>query len=410
MIVLLCFILTGCKKEEIEPITITVIHAWGSTEADHVAMRDIYQGFQDENPDVRLQLISMPTRDKMLKKVEDMIMVGDIPDIVCFSGMGQNRTYDFMVENNMALDLMPYLESDPAFAGSISNTNLKYWVTEDNQLFSISDVLSLSGGYWYNKDILQKAGITEIPSTWDEFLLMCERLSNWSKKQDAEIKPLQPSAEGYLYFADHMLADNGGYTQKAIQNNQMIIIDDEFETVIKHLKEVYNFSTSESENYSYLDETSLFNEGKLAIYVNGVWGAPMIAGNINAKYALLPTESGNSMSCTSTCLGYVLGNSENEEKEEASVRFIKYMLSENIQTRILQETEQIPANPHIDLSKFEIEKPRLYQAASLVLSAERKIEVPDNLWIASKKNSFIGNVFKVLSGELSDQGFEGLLK
>ena len=213
-----------------------------------------------------------------------------------------------------------------------------------------------------------------------------------------------------MYFADHMLAENGGYTQKAIQNNQMIIIDDEFDIIIKQLKEIYNFSTSESENYSYLDETSLFNEGKLAIYVNGVWGAPMIAGNINAKYALLPTESGNSMSCTSTCLGYVLGNSENEEKEEASVRFIKYMLSENIQTRILQETEQIPANPHIDLSKFEIEKPRLYQAASLVLSADRKIEVPDNLWIASKKNSFIGNIFKVLSGELSDQDFEGLLK
>lgn len=410
MIVLLCSILTGCKKEEIEPITITVIHAWGSTEADHVAMRDIYQGFQDENPDVRLQLISMPTRDKMLKKVEDMIMVGDTPDIVCFSGMGQNRTYDFMVENNMALDLMPYLESDPAFAESISNTNLKYWVTEDNQLFSIADVLSLSGGYWYNEDILQKAGITEIPSTWDEFLLMCEILSNWSKKQDAEMKSLQSSAEGYLYFADHMLAENGGYTQKAIQNNQMIIIDDEFDIIIKQLKEIYNFSTSESENYSYLDETSLFNEGKLAIYVNGVWGAPMIAGNINAKYALLPTESGNSMSCTSTCLGYVLGNSENEEKEEASVRFIKYMLSENIQTRILQETEQIPANPHIDLSKFEIEKPRLYQAASLVLSADRKIEVPDNLWKASKKNSFIGNIFKVLSGELSDQDFEELLK
>ncbi len=410
MIVIFFCILTGCKKEEIEPITITVIHAWGSTEADHVAMREIYQGFQKENPDVRLQLISMPTRDKMLKKVEDMIMVGDTPNIICFSGMGQNRTYDFMVENNMALDLMPYLESDPEFASSISNTNLEYWVTEDNRLFSIADVLSLSGGYWYNEDILQKAGIAEIPGNWDGFLLMCERLSNWSEKQDAGIKPLQPSSEGYLYFADHMFAENGGYTQKAIQNHQMIVRDDEFGIMIKQLKEIYNFSTSESENYSYLDETSLFNEGKLAIYVNGVWGAPMIAGSINAKYALLPTESGDAMSCTSTCLGYVLGNSDNEEKETASVRFIKYMLSEKVQTRILQETEQIPSNPHIDLSKFENEKSRLYQAASLVLSADRKIEVPDNLWTASQKYNFTGNILKVLSGELSDQRFEELLK
>lgn len=410
MIVLLCFMLTGCKKDKTEPVTITVIHAWGNSEADHVAMRDIYQGFQDENPDVRLQLISMPTRDKMLRKVEDMIMVGDTPDIVCFSGMGQNRTYDFMVENDMALDLKPYLESDPDFAGSISNMNLEYWATQDNQLFSIADVLSLSGGYWYNEDILQKAGITEIPDTWDEFLQLCERLSNWSEKQDAGIKPLQPSAEGYLYFADHMLAENGGYAQKAIQNHQMIVMDDEFGIIMKQLKELYHFSTSENENYSYLDETSLFNEEKLAIYVNGVWGASMIAGTINAKYALLPTESGNSMSCASTSLGYVLGNSENEEKEEASVRFVKYMLSEKIQTRILQETEQIPANPYIDLSKFKNEKLRLYQAVSLVLSADRKIDIPDNLWTASRKDSFTGNILKALSGELSEQGFEGLLK
>lgn len=62
-------ILGGCGKEEKEPVTITMIHAWGGTGEDHVAMRDIYDGFQKENPDIEVQLISMPGRKEMLRKV-----------------------------------------------------------------------------------------------------------------------------------------------------------------------------------------------------------------------------------------------------------------------------------------------------------------------------------------------------
>ena len=43
-ILLLLSMLPGCKSVEEELVTITVIHAWGGTEADHVAMRDIYEG------------------------------------------------------------------------------------------------------------------------------------------------------------------------------------------------------------------------------------------------------------------------------------------------------------------------------------------------------------------------------
>lgn len=443
--VLLCCLPCGCRNEEKDPVTVTVIHAWGGTEADHAAMRDIYEGFQEENPDVRLQLISMPTRTEMLRKVEDMIMVGDTLDIVTFSGMGQNRTYEFMVENDMALDLMPYLEEDPEFLGCLSQANLDYWVTEDNQLFTVADVLTLSGGYWYNEEIFEQAGVTEIPRTWDAFLEMCGQLRAWCGAQGQDVRPLQASGEGYLYFADHILAEQGAAIPEAAKNRRMSLSDGELAGVIGRLKDIYRASGSESTGYilpdevsaplgsmyhgmhlgdalpdealpsrkdqnygmplgyTYLDETGLFNEGRLAIYVNGVWGSPMISRDIHAKYALLPTDSGAGISCESACLGYVLGRSGDEERQEASVRFLKYILSEPVQRRILKETEQIPASPHILLQDFKEEKPRLFQAAALVLDAEQKIDVPDNLWDASQKNEFTNHILEALSGGSSEQ-------
>ena len=46
------FFLTSCKTKEADKVTITLIHGWGSTEADHIAMRKIYEDFEKENPDI----------------------------------------------------------------------------------------------------------------------------------------------------------------------------------------------------------------------------------------------------------------------------------------------------------------------------------------------------------------------
>ena len=393
-ILLICCILSSCEKEK-KKVIITVIHSWGGTETDHVAMRQIYEQFQNENPDINLRLISMPTRNETLRKVEDMIMVGDTPDIIAFSGMGENSIYNFMVENNMALDIQPYLEEDLEFDRDVSETNKKYWTTGAGDLYTVVDVLSLSGGYWYNEEILEKAGIKQLPETWNEFIDMCDRINEWSKEESTEVKPLRPSAEGYLYFMDHMLFSEKDFVSE--------ISDEDFVDTLKKMESIYHFSKFENTSYSYRDETRLFNEGRLAIYVNGVWGAPMISEKIHAKYALLPTNDGISMSCESASLGYVLGKSGSKEREDASVRFLKYILSEKVQTQILERTEQFPANPNISLEKYKNEKNRMYQAATLVLDAERKIEIPDNVWSASQKEYFTDNIFKVLTNEMDKQ-------
>ena len=263
-------ILEGCRKESNHSVTITLIHAWGGTEEDHVAMREIYEEFQEENPDINLQMISMPTREDMMRKVEDMIMVGNIPDIVSFSGTGKNSTYDFMIENNMALDM----QQDQEFADSVSEVNKQYWSTETGELYSVADALMLSGGYWYNEDILKAAGIEKVPKSWDEFQTMCEQISEWALNEKNEVKALQPTAEGYLYCMDHMLA---GSEDSRFEGHNLIFQDEIFNNAINRMKRMYNSAISENAEYSYRDETHLFNEGKLAIYINGVWGAPMIS-------------------------------------------------------------------------------------------------------------------------------------
>ena len=71
----------------------------------------------------------------------------------------------------------------------------------------------------------------------------------------------------------------------------------------------------------------------------------------------------------------------------------------------MEETEQIPANKQVVLDSYEKEMPRLFQAASLVLSAEDKIEVPDNLWTSRQKSYFTENIFREFTGKISPEIF-----
>lgn len=99
----------------------------------------------------------MPTEDDLIRRVEDMLTVGEIPDVIFLGGKGRNSVYRFMVENNLALDLMPYIQEDDGFRNSLAPANLDYWTTGEGKLYTVSDVLLLSGGYWYNADIFRKA-------------------------------------------------------------------------------------------------------------------------------------------------------------------------------------------------------------------------------------------------------------
>ena len=91
----LCCLLPGCTKKQEDKVEITMIHGWGTTESDHVAMRQIYADFEKEHPDIHLNLISMPSSTDVIDKVGDLLTVGEIPDIVFTGGDGRESIYRF---------------------------------------------------------------------------------------------------------------------------------------------------------------------------------------------------------------------------------------------------------------------------------------------------------------------------
>lgn len=393
-----CFLLCGCSGESEEKIEITMIHGWGSTEADHVAMRQIYEDFEKEHPNIHLNLISMPSSTDVISKVGDLLTVGEIPDIVFTGGDGRESIFKFMVRMGYALDLIPYLEKDEKFANNISPVIRESWTTTQNRLYTVSDVLLL-GGYWYNEEIFQKAGITAVPKTWEEWFAACEKI----ERLNQGVTPMILDSNHISYLMGVVLANEDPGRWDNVRGGQLNINTPVFEAVMNRLSQISDHAKWAG-NYSYLDTLDSFNKGKSAMYINGVWANSMIDPNLKVSYAPFPSDDGKGIATRSACVGYILGNTGDRKRMEASVEFLKYMLSEPVAVRILEETGQVPSNPNIKMSEFHCSE-RLIQAVNCIENAGVLMETPENLWDLSRKKEYAESVMLYLQDKITEMEF-----
>lgn len=401
VVALAALLFASCTGRNERRTEITLIHGWGSTESDHVAMRKIYSDFQAANPDISIRQLAMPHADDVVQKVGDMLMVGEVPDLVFFGGAGNDSeyVYKFMVQNDLAVDIMPFIKADDEFRTHVAKSNVDYWIESDGSLYTLSDVLLASGGYWYNKEIFRAAGVAELPSTWDDFFEMCRLVEKWSAEQENNVVAMAFTSESALYLLGHMI----NMAQKM-----------ELADALEEIKKIYSSDISKSNSvffgeYTYRDETTLFNDGALAVYINGVWAASMIKDGANVGYALLPSGRGSTLSCESSSLGFVVGNSGNSERINAAMRFLAYIMSDAVQERILVESGQVPASPVVDTSSIADTKPLFYDALQLVRNAENKIEVPNNLWTPHEKNVLQTYMRDFIVGDISLEDFLSIM-
>jgi len=393
-----CLFCTGCEKTHREPIEITMIHGWGSSEADHEAMRQIYKDFEKEHPEIRLNMISMPSARDVVSKMGDLLSVGQIPDIVFTAGDGRESIYSFMVEKDYAVNLLPFIEADENFAKNISPSILNYWMTEDEELYTVSDVL-LMGGYWYNEKVFSMAGIEEPPKTWDDWDEACEKIKELSLHHFPKSEPLMLDTDHIVYLTNAILCKENETALDLIRKNMINVQSPSFRSTLEQIKKISDYSEVIN-TYSFRDSLDSFNKGETAIYINGVWANSMINPDLDVAYAAFPSKDGRGVSMISSCVGYILGNTGDEARINASVEFLKYMLSEPVAERILKETGQIPSNPNIEIT-VDLGNERLYQAVSCVKNAGTVTEVPANLWNSGLENAYGENVILYLKDKLT---------
>ncbi len=381
---------TGCGKDQEEKVEITLMHGWGGNLDTHKTMQSIYEEFGRDNPDITLNCIPYSDSSIAVEKANDMLAVEKMPDIISTNGL--SYYVKNAVRQEMALDLMPYIQGDEELKAMIHPSVYEGWETAGGHLYTVPDALEVAG-YWYNKKYMKAAGLTDAggeiqePQTWEEFLAMTERLAAWAaeNKEDVCVCALDQLQKVEFLFPAR-LAGEGADGYASISSASAGVDENVLETVMRDIgiicarsRKVENIENAHQE----------FADGKSVIYFNGIWESKSLIAKMeqeNIGYSAYPCDNSRKLAYISVSSGYVLAKQKNVKKEEACIRFLKYILSKEVQHKLAVSTGQMPSNPEIDRGKVWKENPVLANAIDKMYGADVQIKMIRSVWPESRVN------------------------
>lgn len=127
-------------------------------EADYWA--DIIEQFNEEYPNVSVEFLSVAW-DSVVEKETAAFASGDAPDITF-----QTEQMPLYAKNGYLLSLNDYMSDEKKAAYPQSSLD---YCSYDGNIVGVPFV-ALNSVMFYNVDLFEDAGITEVPTNWDEFL------------------------------------------------------------------------------------------------------------------------------------------------------------------------------------------------------------------------------------------------
>ena len=376
--ILFCFLLTACSTvSKDESVSISFMHGWGGSGFDHVGMRELFAEFEALNPDVHIVYDTSPDLGIVMEKAADMLAVDKAPSIISTNGNVQYVSN--ARKKGVALNLMPYLQEDETFASDISPHILQALQEPSGEIYTLPDAVEYIG-YWYNASLFRQAGITDtgtpngkvvLPRTWEEFWDACDALAEISPQTGAVPLQLQVSQMGF--FLGARLAAVSADALNYMQKDSPVCHREDAELAVSELVNALSYDVRRG---TALDIRQNFFDGKSAIYIDGVWANTEFTETTTKqeiRYAAFPGLCGETIAYANPATGYVISSDGSQKQIDASIRFLKYMLSENVQKQIVIKTHQAPSNPKISESWIHEQVPILAEAMQACQEADQQI-------------------------------------
>ena len=376
--ILFCFLLTACSTvSKDESVSISFMHGWGGSGFDHVGMRELFAEFEALNPDVHIVYDTSPDLGIVMEKAADMLAVDKAPSIISTNGNVQYVSN--ARKKGVALNLMPYLQEDETFASDISPHILQALQEPSGEIYTLPDAVEYIG-YWYNASLFRQAGITDtgtpngkvvLPRTWEEFWDACDALAEIAPQTGAVPLQLQVSQMGF--FLGARLAAVSADALNYMQKDSPVCHREDAELAVSELVNALSYDVRRG---TALDIRQNFFDGKSAIYIDGVWANTEFTETTTKqeiRYAAFPGLCGETIAYANPATGYVISSDGSQKQIDASIRFLKYMLSEDVQKQIVIKTHQAPSNPKISEPWIHEQVPILAEAMQVCQEADLQI-------------------------------------
>ncbi|HQY32848.1 extracellular solute-binding protein [Actinotalea sp.] len=301
--------------------------------------------FEAANPGVTVEVNAMQHED-MVTKLEAAFQSGDTPDIYMERGGGELADH---VAAGITMDISEAAaDTIEAIGGSVAGWQV------DGKTYSLPFSVGVVG-FWYNKALFEQAGITETPTTWDEYYDVLDQL------KAAGIEPISvgagdkwPAAHYWYYFALRQCSQD-------VLSEAVTSLDFSDECFVRAGESLEELIAAEPFNAGFLatpaqtgptSASGLLATGKVAIQLMGHWEPGVMQGltedgtglGENTGWFAFPAVDGGEGEQTAA-LGGGDAWAVSEGAPDAAVDFAEYLLSDEVQKGFAELDMGLPTNP-----------------------------------------------------------------
>ena len=312
------------KQEEAKKeITINFPTIWVGSDSKAAIMSELITAFNEENKgSIKVVTEEMPDYQAYREKMKTTLMAGNVPDIFTTDKAGNP---DMFYKSGKLMDFTPYL--DDAWKGTFLTGALDNEGVYEGKNLGIPYEMAVLP-VMYNAEIIKKAGYEQFPKTYTEMFKMFDKL-----KAAGVIPATQMTGENAwtsMLWYSQILVSIGGpdvYSRG--------LDDPAFVEAAKVMKQMFDYTSPDAVGAGAAVPAGHFLGGKAAVFMNGPWfigrfkkdGIPGLYDNVQiAPAPYYEGGKGKEGGYVGTVQAYLLaGKQEDKAKEEAVVKFIKYL-------------------------------------------------------------------------------------
>lgn len=297
-------------KKNSEEVTLTLL-SWNNEQL----MGAIIKDFEAANSGIKIDLQFVPPVQQYVDKFMVLAASNQMTDM--FYTCAENK--DEIISKGLAEDL----SSMEIFKRIPANTSATYG--NEGKIYAFSPDAWV-GGIFYNKELFEKAGITEAPKTWADFIKALE------KTKALGIEPLVSGSEQVheiaqdLYCSEVIAKDP--QTDLKINKGETTFSKEYTDSFARWYNDIYKTGlfSQVSLGLNADQAVDMFVTGQAAMYHGGPWNiATFVEKNPNLKFDIFPVPAEDGKTILTGALSPGLSISTSSKHKEACQKFLDFV-------------------------------------------------------------------------------------
>lgn len=335
---LMLLVVGGCQplvEQANSPIKLTLWHC-----INPPPNRDVFQKlvdkFNQKNPDIQVESLYIGQADQVMPKILTAVIGNAAPDILWYDPSITGR----LIELQAIQPLETWLNKSPL--KSQIDPALIETIVLNNHTWSIPFYTN-NVAIFYRPSLFKSAGITTFPKTWQELRAVAKKLTldkngDGQKDQYGMLLPLGKGEWTVFTWLPFMFSGGGELVGENLPtlNNEAALAALNFWATL--LKDGSAINSLPERGY----EQDAFIAGKVAMQLTGPWTLNFL-DSTGIDYDVMPIPI-NQKPATTLGGSNLFVMKTQQEREQAALKFLEYVLSEEFQTEMSIATGGLPIN------------------------------------------------------------------